>query len=52
VCIRSKQWWNQTIKGKRKILGFWKRERRAGRSNEAKVTQARKDLWKIIPAEK
>jgi hypothetical protein len=32
LCARSKRWWNQTIIEKRRILGFWKRERRARRS--------------------
>jgi hypothetical protein len=52
VCARSKRWWSQTIMEKRRILGHWKRERRAGRSSEVKVKAARKDLRKTIRAEK
>jgi hypothetical protein len=44
VCAISKWWWNQTMKKNRRIFGFGKRERRAGRSNKARCEQARKDF--------
>jgi predicted acetyltransferase len=34
---RSIRWWNQTIKENKRILGFWKREKKAARWTEDRI---------------
>jgi hypothetical protein len=48
ICARSKRWWNARRMENRKIMGFMRRERRAGRTNHASIKGARKELRKTI----
>lgn len=44
VCNRSKQWWNDDVRDKRKVLGRAKRRRRQGEDTEQVVRAAKREL--------
>ena len=48
ICARSKRWWSEEIREKRRALGRAVRRRRAGRGGEAEVKVAKKELRREI----
>ena len=48
ICARSKRWWSDEIREKRRTLGRATRKRRAGRGGEAEVKVAKKELRREI----
>ena len=48
ICARSKRWWNEDIKTRRKNLGRAIRKRRRGEGREADVGEAMKALKRAI----
>jgi ribonuclease HI len=48
ICARSKRWWNEDIRSKRRQLGKILRWSRKGGRNQAAVTRAQKELKRTI----
>ena len=48
ICARSKRWWNDEIREKRRALGRAVRRKRAGRGGDAEVRVAKKEMRREI----